>query len=63
MNIKNIRTILAKLGIFRFGAFKWKGSGKDRPIEAIDSGAYNSEIDYVNKEDVTKIKEKFFKKK
>jgi len=53
---------VSKLGILRFGTFKWKGSGKDRPMEAIDGSVYNSKIDYVNKEDISKIKGMFSKK-
>jgi len=44
VNFMNIREILAKLGILRFGKIKWKvKSGKDLPYPAIDNSAFRNE--------------------
>ena len=43
--------LLHKLGIIRGGAYKWKGSGKDRPIQAIMDNVYDTEKDLMHKED------------
>lgn len=58
MNIKKIKLILAKLGIFRSGSYTWEGDAKDRPMEAIDDNVFNAKESYTTREDLKKVKEK-----
>ncbi len=45
---------LHKLGIIRSGSYSWKGSAKDRPIQAIMDNVYDKKKDLVSKDDVKK---------
>lgn len=54
----NIRDILAKLGILRFGTNKavWR-SGRDMPAEMLMNDVFNAERDLTTKKDIGAVSE------